>query len=261
MNAIEWLSERWLQAGIENGDTVLLHSNILRTLALLKRKGFKPSASVVFDSFLAAVGHNGTLLVPLFNFDFTSGTTFDFRHTESQMGALTEVARKYQGAIRTGHPVYSFCAIGAKAEAFNGVDNYSGYGSDSPFAILKQLNGKIAVLDIEENNSMTFHHHVEEMMSVPYRYSKEFRASYINAAGVEQEKGYAIYVRDLENHVVTHLTPLGEKLWANEIYEGDRPNENSGLRIGDANAIYTFVQEVIARGDALGNLYKVEEQQ
>lgn len=257
MDPINRLSERWIQSGIEKGDTILLHSNIVRTLIFLKREGFDPSPELILDSFLFALGSEGTLVIPLFNFDFTSGSIFDIRHTESHMGALTEAARKHEKSVRTGHPIYSFCAIGKKSALFDSVDNYSGYGDDSPFAMLRKLNGKIAVLDIEENGSMTFHHHVEEMMSVPYRYMKDFKGKYIDKTGNQSEKTYAIYVRNLDAKIETYLNPIGEKLWIEKIYKGFRPYEGAGLRVGNANEIFCFVEQIIDRGDALGNLYRI----
>ena len=59
------------------------------------------------------------------------------------------------------------------------------------------------VLDIVENGSMTFYHHVEEMMMVPYRYMKYFEADYIDSNGFKTKKTYSIYVRDLEKKVKT----------------------------------------------------------
>lgn len=257
MEAIEWLKSRWLSVGIEGGDIVLLHSNIIRTLGLLKRHAFQPSVDILLESFIQAVGKDGTLLLPLFNFDFTTGVTFDMKTTKSHMGALTEAARNHPNAVRTGHPVYSFCAIGAHSQKFKGIDNVSGYGVDSPFGIIRELNGKIAVLDVIENNSMTFHHHVEEMMSVPYRYMKNFTGDYVNLNGSILEKTYSIYVRDLETKVQTELEPIGEKLWKASIYRGDHPKVETGLRVARANAIFEYVSNVIAQGEALGNLYKI----
>ena len=254
MDGIEWLKSRWLSAGIESGDVVLLHSNILRTLGLLKRNSFQPSVDVILESFIQAVGKNGTLLFPVFNFDFTSGVTFDIRSTKSHMGALTEAARNHPNAERTGHPIYSFCAIGALAYKFKEVDNVSGYGVDSPFGILRELDGKIAILDVME---MTFHHHVEEMMSVNYRYMKYFEADYIDRDGLKNRKSYSIYVRDLEKKVETNLEPIGNKLWEASIYKGDLPNTETGLRVARANDVYDFVSSVITEGKALGNLYQI----
>ncbi len=259
MEAIEWLKSRWRSSGIESGDILLLHSNILRTLRILKQKGFQPSVKILLESFINSVGKDGTLLFPLFNFDFVKGIAFDMKSTKSHMGALSEAARNYPKAVRTGHPVYSFCAIGRLSHKFSGVDNVSGYGIDSPFGILRKLDGKVAVLDVEENLSMTFHHHVEEMMSVPYRYMKNFTGNYINLKGLKEEKTYSIYVRNLEKNVQTELDPIGKKLWEASIYKGDYPNEETGLRIARVNEIFDYVSNIISCGDALGNLYKIED--
>ena len=257
MNTVNWLKKRWQSVGVEEGDTLLLHSNIMRTLGVLRRNGHKPSVSAILESFIQSVGEQGTLLFPLFNFDFTSGIQFDFRTTKSHMGALTEEARNHPNAVRTGHPVYSFCVIGEHASKFEGLDNVSGYGADSPFAMLRELDGKIAVLDIVENGSMTFHHHVEEMMSVNYRYMKYFEGDYIDSNGIKMNKSYSIYVRDLERKVETNLEPIGARLWEESIYKGDIPNTETGLRIANANEVFDFVSNVIAEGNALGNLYKI----
>ena len=109
------------------------------------------------QSFLDAVGSEGTVLFPLFNFGFSNGEPFDIRNTPSKMGKLTEAARLRPDAVRTGHPISSFAVIGAQADRFKGVNNRSGYGEDSPFAILRQMNGKIASLDLDDQNSMTFY--------------------------------------------------------------------------------------------------------
>ncbi|MGU9962199.1 MAG: AAC(3) family N-acetyltransferase [Candidatus Puniceispirillales bacterium WSBS_2018_MAG_OTU23] len=255
MEAINWLKNRWIESGVMSGDVLLLHSNIMRTLILLKREGFRPSVDLVLESFLETIGKQGTLVLPLFNFDFTTGVTFDVRSTKSHMGALTEAARKHKDSVRTGHPIYSFCVIGAQSSEFEGIDNYSGYGSDSPFAKVLTLDGKIAVLDIEENGSMTFHHHVEEMKSVPYRYAKDFTGEYVDADGNSSQKTYSIYVRDSDSKVETSVNPMGERLWKKNIYKGFKPNYEAGLRVGNAREIFEYVSDVIDCGEAEGNLF------
>lgn len=54
----------------------------------------------ILDSFLHTLGENGTLLLPLFNFDFCGGAPFVIRTTPSHMGALTEAGRVRLGAVR-----------------------------------------------------------------------------------------------------------------------------------------------------------------
>jgi hypothetical protein len=61
-------------------------------------------------------------------------------------------------------------------------------GIDSPFAILRQMRGKIAVLDLDDQTSMTFYHHVEKMHEVPSRYHKQFTGAYTDAAGLTTDR-------------------------------------------------------------------------
>lgn len=77
------------------------------------------SVDNILDSFLFAIGDTGTLIVPLFNFEFTNGATFDIRNTPSQMGVLSEVARKRDDYIRTTNPVYSFAIFGKNKQYLN----------------------------------------------------------------------------------------------------------------------------------------------
>ncbi len=114
------------------------------------------------------------------------------------MGALTEVDRLHPQAIRTGHPIYSFAAIGFAAEQFKAIDNFSGYGSDSPFAVLRNMGGRIGVLDLPDQNSMTFYHHVEEMVGVDYRYHKHFTGDYTDYSGRTMVKSCGLFVRDIK---------------------------------------------------------------
>jgi aminoglycoside 3-N-acetyltransferase len=139
------------------------------------------------------------------------------------------------------------------------VDNFSGYGPDSPFAILRQLGGKIGILDLEDQNSMTFYHHIEEMHGVPYRFHKKFTGQYTDANGVTSERTYGLFVRDLVRGVTTDVNPMGEILWEKGLYHGDRPKQGIGLRVISSNAMYDAVSEVIEDGRALGLLYSINK--
>jgi aminoglycoside 3-N-acetyltransferase len=249
---LEHLIENWHRSGIQPGDCVLFHSSLKRTLI-----ENEVGPDEVLDSLLFAVGESGTMLFPLFNFDFTKGVPFDIRSTPSQMGVLTETARMHPGAVRSGHPIYSFAALGKTAQRFD-VDNYSGYGPDSPFAILRELDGKIAVLDLDDLNSMTFYHHIEEMHQVDYRFHKQFSGEYTDWHGDTSMRTYALFVRDIEKGVLTDVNPMGEVLWDRELYAGFRQDEGPGCRTIRANAMYDAVSEVIETGRARELLYSIE---
>lgn len=258
---IEELKRRWLGAGVESGDTILVHSNIKRTLVEFRRAGHPITPDDILQSFLETIGSKGTLLLPLFNFDFASGVPFDIKNTPSQMGALTEAGRLHKEAVRTGHPIYSFAVIGDKSKDFESVDNESGYSDESPFGILRKMNGKIASLDLDDQNSMTFHHHVEEVKRVDYRYFKTFISGYKGWDGISKEKSYKLYVRDLERGVLTDVNPAGDLLWEHGLYKGDKPKTGSGLRVVKSQQMFEFVENLIDQGMALGNLYSIESKE
>jgi aminoglycoside 3-N-acetyltransferase len=258
---LETLQQRWRTSGLEEGDTVLIHSNIKRTLEEYRRNKVDISPSDMLTSFLDVIGDKGTLILPLFNFDFTKGVPFDIRTSESQMGALTEIGRKYNGAVRTGHPIYSFAVIGFKASEFKGIDNVGGYAEDSPFGVLKRLNGKIGSLDLDDQNSMTFYHHVEEAKRVDYRYFKSFTGQYTDSLGDTKNKTYELYVRDIDRGVLTDVNPAGALMWSAGLYKGFRPGEGSGLRLINSRSMFDFVEDLIESGRALGTLYSVGEKE
>lgn len=249
----------WRDSGIEPGDSLLLHSDSLRWSVTRRRAGRPWSPQDLLDSLLEAVGPDGTLLLPLFNFDFAAGQAFDIRSTPSHMGALTEAARRHPAAVRTGHPIYSFAALGARAESLRGLDNFSGYGADSPFALLREWDGKVAVLDLSDQASMTYHHHVEEMCEAPWRYHKVFEGDYTGVDGHMARKRYGLYVRDLAAGVQTWVEPMGERLWARGLWRGDRPGQGGGLRWVHARRLFDEVAGVIRRGEGEGLLYRIED--
>ena len=252
---IKQLSENWLKSGVNRGDTLLLHSNITRTVINAKRKGIQITPDDILDSFLNCLGNSGTLILPLFNFEFTKTKFFDIRHTPSQMGSLTEAARKRAEVVRTGHPIYSYAILGKEKSKYNGLVNVSGYGKNSPFGLLHKLNGKIACLDLEDQNSMTFYHYVEESMQVDYRYFKTFSGQYIDNSGYESKKNFKLFVRNIDRNVLTNVNPAGELLWRNGLYRGDKPKENSGLRTIEATKMFSFVSNLIKEERAEGNLF------
>lgn len=248
----------WLDAGVASGDTLLLHSSLKRTFLRYKSEDIRLTPQMLLKSFIDALGPTGTLVLPLFNFSFTQGVEFNIKSTPSQMGALTEAGRQWPNAVRTRHPIYSFAVIGKYATEFGQLRNKSAYGPDSPFALLRKLDGKIGVLNLSDQNSMTFYHHVEEENDVPYRYHKEFTAPYIDIEGNRSDATYSIFVRDLEKGILTHVDPAGEKLWAANIFKGDKPNEGAGLRTASAREVFDFVSDLINRDQALNNLYKIQ---
>ena len=103
---IRELADEWRNAGIAEGDMVLLHSSVKRTLRQYLKLGKRVNPKIILDSFILAVGSLGTLLLPLFNLDFTKGISFDVKYFPSQMGALTEAPGVHPFHTRIGHRIY-----------------------------------------------------------------------------------------------------------------------------------------------------------
>ena len=157
--------------------------------------------------------------------------------------------------MRTGHPIDSFAVIGRHRDWFKGLDNQSGYGADSPFGILRLLGGKIGVIDLEDQYSMTFYHHVEQMVGVDYRFLKNFTGQYVDWDGKVSQRTYSLLVRDLDQGVESYAWPMEKIFWDEGYYYGHRPMEKSGLRLIDANRMFQRMKKQIVSGGAEGVIY------
>ena len=58
---------------------------------------------------------------------------------------------------------------------------------------------------------------MEQKLNAPYRFSKKFRAPYIDNSGKETEQEYAMYVRDLDLDVVCAPDPFVDILYAKQL--------------------------------------------
>jgi aminoglycoside 3-N-acetyltransferase len=143
------------------GDVVFIHSSLdglkldfswLRIMQLLRN----------------AVGKEGTLLFPTYpkpsSLQFLrEGHVFDVRRTPSFMGALTEIARRTPGAVRSLHPTKSVCALGPAAEMLCAAHHGSPYpyDSNSPYFKFLDLKAKAIGLGITTAR-MSFVHTVDD---------------------------------------------------------------------------------------------------
>lgn len=240
MSKIAELAARWNACGIERGDTVLLHSSARRTL-----NDHNIGPHELLRSFREALGEEGTLILPTFTFRCAHGEPFDQRNTESEMGLLGRTACNLGHFWRSRHPVYSVCAWGRLARDVAATSATQAFGENTVFELLLGVDGKIAVLDLDDQSSMTFYHHIEYVVGVSYRATKSF---------ISGEQAFRLFVHG--DGAETHVNPMGEKLWAAGLYKGDRPHIDSGLRTIRARDMFDVVARVIRDGRAEGLLYR-----
>lgn len=240
---------------INQGDILYIVSDILSLSIVCRENAERFDLNRFLDSIINKVGSEGTVLIPTFNWDFCKGETFDIRKTVSRTGALGNAALKRTDFKRSKHPLYSFMVWGKDRELLTEMDPKDAFGADSVFGYLHRNKAKALVIGLPTLSGLTFIHYVEQMVGVPYRYSKDFTAGYIDANGSESQKTYSMYVRDLDmdpRHI-DGFKPLGNIL------------ENKGISINycindvefhivDLEKMYAIVKDDIVNNDSK-NMY------
>ena len=166
----EELVRQFRDLGIKTGDCLLVHSS-------LSKIGYvNGGAETVIEALTAAIGPEGTLLMPSFpapgrNLDYLRNhPVFDVRHTPSAMGVITETFRCMQGVIRSIHPTDPVCAKGPMAEQL--TEGHFGqptpYNAQSPFRKLVDAGGKILMLGTTLNGAGTSLHTLEDAVNFPF---------------------------------------------------------------------------------------------
>ncbi len=238
--------------GVEAGDTLLVHSSY---------KSFGPvdgGPQTVIRALEMALDteHDGTLIMPTFNFGFNKGEPWDVRTTPSKMGVLTELARQDPRAKRVFHPFYSFAVLGRYAEMLGGLRYKSAYERNSVFGKLRDLDGKIMVIGLSYNDSMTFFHHIEQMEGVDYRFLKQFTGEVTDADGKTYTDTFEMLVRDIDKGVLTMVDPMGALMEEKGVIKSAQIGE-AAVKLMKANEAYAFTAREMRRDPHL--LYRIEK--
>lgn len=238
--------------GVEAGDTLLVHSSY---------KSFGPvdgGPQTVIRALEMALDteHDGTLIMPTFNFGFNKGEPWDVRSTPSKMGVLTEIVRQDPRAKRVFHPFYSFAVLGRHAEMLGGLRYKSAYERNSVFGKLRDLDGKIMVIGLSYTNSMTFFHHIEQMEGVDYRFLKQFTGEVTDADGRTYTDTFEMLVRDIDKGVITEVDPMGFLMEEKGVIQVRKIGE-ADVKLMKANEVYAFTAREMRRDPHL--LYQIEK--
>ena len=252
MLTFENLVEGFRELGVKEGDTLLVHSSYK---SLGEVDG---GPQTVIRALEAALGtdKDGTLIMPTFNFDFNKGVPWDVRKTRSKMGALTEVVRTDLRAKRVFHPFYSFAVLGKHAEMLGSLRYKSSYERNSVFGKLRDLDGKIMVIGLSYNDSMTFFHHIEQMEGVDYRFLKQFTGEVTDENGNTYTDTFEMLVRDIDKGVMTMVDPMGALMEEAGIVKIRKIGE-ADVKLMKANEVYEFTAREMKRDPHL--LYYIEK--
>jgi len=191
------LVEMLRRLGIEQGDTLLVHSSLDQFSA------FQGKPVDVIVALQEAVGPRGTLLMPTLPFRGSAveyvraPRVFDLTRTPSQMGLLTELFRRISGVIRSIHPTHSVAAWGMRASEMAYAHHAAATpcGRQTPYGRLLDHNGKILFLGTDIS-VMTFFHAVEELLEPKMPFSPFTKEVFV------------LESRDAQNQSVTTHTRL-----------------------------------------------------
>jgi len=173
--------------GVRPGGVLLVHSS-LRSLGPIPG-----GAETIVQGLLAALGENGTLLMPALTYETVRSDhpVFDLRATQSCVGALPEYFRNRPGTRRSLHPTHSVCALGPLTEELllpHKLDS-TPCGPHSPFHRLPDFDGQIMMLGcgLRPNTSM---HAIEELVKPAYLFSSPLIYTLIDENGTSFQKEY-----------------------------------------------------------------------
>ena len=252
MLTFEQLVDGFRGLGVEEGDTLLVHSSYK---SLGEVDG---GPQTVIRALEAVLGDEGTLIMPTFNFDFNKGVPWDVRKTRSKMGALTEVVRVDSRAKRVFHPFYSFAILGKHAGMLGSLRYKSSYERNSVFGKLRDLDGKIMVIGLSYNDSMTFFHHIEQMEGVDYRFLKQFTGEVTDETGNTYTDTFEMLVRDIDKGVMTMVDPMGALMEQAGIVR-IRKIGGADVKLMKAHEVYEFTAREMKRDPHL--LYYLDKEQ
>lgn len=203
--------------GLGKGQTVMVHSSLS---SFGRVEGGAPT---VVQALLDVLGPEGTLVVPTFSQYLQDGeTVWDRENTPSRMGIISETARTWPGAVRSNHAAHSLAAIGPMAELICRTPHRTGFGPDSPFKTLVEMDARVLLMGVTYN-SCTLFHLFEAEARVPYRFVESRRATVI-IDGIADPDGEAweytrmdgvandflVLGRELEERGLVKIARIGE---------------------------------------------------
>ncbi|HEY1082808.1 MAG TPA: AAC(3) family N-acetyltransferase [Prosthecobacter sp.] len=172
------------------------------------------------------LGSTGTAVVPTHSFSLcNTDRVFDACSTPSERGAWTEHLRSQPGSVRQFHPFASVTALGAKSEELCGRSTRHAYGPGTPFDRMIQRNAWFVSIGLPPQHTCSIVHHVEMLMGVPYRYTKEYLQPVMRDGGVKTEPFYQ-FVTYRESDLVRDRN---EKIFQHPLLQQSLRNTKVGL--------------------------------
>lgn len=234
------------QLSIKEGEHIFISSDA-KTLMLDALENDAPmDLNLFIDGLINAVGNNGTIVFPTYNWDFCRGKPFHYQKTLCKTGALGTLALKRKDFRRTRHPIYSFAVYGQYQKDLCAMKNTDSFGGDSPFSFMHNHNFINYIIDVPFHDCFTFLHYVEEVSGVvSYRYMKDFTADYTYDDNITEQRTYSMFVRDLDKNVESTVDPIEADFLMKDVELKFKVNNSEIKRVDLAKAFPIVLNDIL----------------
>ena len=132
--------------------------------------------TMIVETLKKTMGKDYSIFSPASTLNLcNTNKTFNLNNTPSyNMGPLAEYIRETKKSVRSIHPYWSVVCIGKESKLLKKVSKHA-YGAGSPWTIMLDLNTTQLNLGIHPSKAVTLIHHIETVVGVPYRFTKEFQ--------------------------------------------------------------------------------------
>lgn len=165
----EELENKLRKLGIEEGDTVCVHSSWDEFY------NFSGNPEKVIEIFLNILGNEGTLMMPSYPLLRKENSVFSLKSTPTKAGLLPEVFRNYPG-VKRSLDIHSVVALGKNAVLLTESHQFSktSWDENSPYYILKAIKGKVINFGLGKYHVGTVMHCADSILSKELEYFKTF---------------------------------------------------------------------------------------
>ena len=177
---VDEISSVLRRVGLVEGDIVLIYSNLASVSKIIDVRQFplptlrQRMLNEFHSAVLKVIGDRGTVATLGSYTDYARyGLPFyvDKSLPDQSLGAYPRHLFTQSGCVRSFNPTSNLLALGPKASLISVRNNATAYGFGTPWEQLIKNQAKILFWDTTLR-PMTFGHHVEQCVGVPYVYSK-----------------------------------------------------------------------------------------
>ena len=188
------ICETYEALGVRQGAVVYVTSDLV-PLMMFEDRTRGAVLEAHYNALLSLLGPTGTLVVSSASTNLcNTEVPFDHANTPSyQVGQLSEFVRQQPETRRSFHPFVSYSAVGKHAREITEDVSRHAYGPMTPEARMIEMGALSVSVGLHPRHSCSTVHHVEQDVTVPYRYTKEFMHPVVRNGEVKVEPFY-LYV-------------------------------------------------------------------